>query len=70
MKLGSLFDGSGTCPLAASAVGIIPAWACEIELLMPKEADRLEELTKQTGVNPVNELRAYGTNDAFDLKGV
>lgn len=31
MKLGSLFDGSGTCPLAASAVGIIPAWASEIE---------------------------------------
>lgn len=31
MKLGSLFDGSGTCPLAASAVGITPAWASEIE---------------------------------------
>lgn len=31
MKLGSLFDGSGTCPLAASVVGIIPAWASEIE---------------------------------------
>ena len=31
MKLGSLFDGSGTCPLAAPAVGIIPAWASEIE---------------------------------------
>ena len=31
MKLGSLFDGSGTCPLVASAVGIIPAWASEIE---------------------------------------
>lgn len=31
MKLGSLFDGSGTCPLAASAVGIVPAWASEIE---------------------------------------
>lgn len=31
MKLGSLFDGSGTCPLAASAIGIIPAWASEIE---------------------------------------
>lgn len=31
MKLGSLFDGSGTCPLAASAVGIKPAWASEIE---------------------------------------
>jgi len=31
VKLGSLFDGSGTCPLSASAVGIIPAWASEIE---------------------------------------
>lgn len=31
MKLGSLFDGSGTCPLAASAVGIKPTWASEIE---------------------------------------
>lgn len=31
MKLGSLFDGSGTCPLSASAVGIIPTWASEIE---------------------------------------
>lgn len=31
MKLGSLFDGSGTCPLAATACGIIPAWASEIE---------------------------------------
>jgi len=31
MKLGSLFDGSGTCPLAATACGIVPAWASEIE---------------------------------------
>lgn len=31
MKLGSLFDGSGTCPRAASAVGIVPTWASEIE---------------------------------------
>ena len=31
MKLGSLFDGSGTCPLAASMVGIEPVWASEIE---------------------------------------
>lgn len=29
--LGSLFDGSGTCPLAASMVGIKPVWASEIE---------------------------------------
>ena len=31
MKLGSLFDGSGTCPLAATMVGITPVWASEIE---------------------------------------
>lgn len=31
MKLGSLFDGSGTCPLAATLCGITPIWASEIE---------------------------------------
>lgn len=31
MKLGSLFDGSGTCPLAARMCGIKPVWASEIE---------------------------------------
>ena len=31
MKLGSLFDGSGTCPLAAEMCGITPVWASEIE---------------------------------------
>ena len=31
MTLGSLFDGSGTCPLAASLCGITPVWASEIE---------------------------------------
>lgn len=31
MKLGSLFDGSGTAPLAATMCGITPAWASEIE---------------------------------------
>ena len=31
MKLGSLFDGSGTCPLAAALCGIVPVWASEIE---------------------------------------
>lgn len=31
MKLGSLFDGSGTCPLAATLCGIVPVWASEIE---------------------------------------
>ena len=31
LKLGSLFDGSGTAPLAAAICGIEPAWASEIE---------------------------------------
>lgn len=31
MKLGSLFDGSGTAPLAATICGIEPVWASEIE---------------------------------------
>lgn len=31
MKLGSLFDGSGTCPLAATMCGIDLVWASEIE---------------------------------------
>lgn len=31
MTLGSLFDGSGTCPLAATLCGIMPVWASEIE---------------------------------------
>lgn len=31
MKLGSLFDGAGTCPLAGSMCGVTPVWASEIE---------------------------------------
>lgn len=31
MKLGSLFDGSGTCPLAAQLCGIEPVWASEVD---------------------------------------
>lgn len=31
MKLGSLFDGSGGFPLAASLCGITPVFASEIE---------------------------------------
>ncbi|HEY3273069.1 MAG TPA: DNA cytosine methyltransferase, partial [Methanocella sp.] len=31
MTLGSLFDGIGGFPLAASRVGIVPAWASEID---------------------------------------
>lgn len=31
MTLGSLFDGSGTCPLSAAMCGITPVWASEIE---------------------------------------
>lgn len=31
MKLGSLFDGAGTCPFAASIYSVVPTWASEIE---------------------------------------
>lgn len=31
LTLGSLFDGSGTAPLAATMCGITPVWASEIE---------------------------------------
>lgn len=31
LKLGSLFDGSGTCPLTAQMCGVEPVWASEIE---------------------------------------
>ena len=31
MKLGSLFDGSGTCPLAARMCGIEPVWASDAD---------------------------------------
>lgn len=65
MKLGSLFDGSGTCPLAASAVGIIPAWASEIEPFpkavtqsrFPKMA-HLGDITKMNGaeIEPVDAI--------------
>lgn len=30
-KLGSLFDGAGTCPFSAVILGMTPAWASEIE---------------------------------------
>lgn len=30
LKLGSLFDGIGVFPLAASRCGIVPVWASEI----------------------------------------
>jgi DNA (cytosine-5)-methyltransferase 1 len=63
VKLGSLFDGSGTCPLAASAVGIIPAWASEIEPF-PKAVTQsrfpkmvhLGDITKMNGaeIEPVD----------------
>ena len=65
MKLGSLFDGSGTCPLAASAVCIIPAWASEIEPF-PKAVTQsrfpkmvhLGDITKMNGaeIEPVDAI--------------
>lgn len=63
LTLGSLFDGSGTCPLAAETVGIKPVWASEIEpypIAVTKshfpEMRHLGDITKMDGaeVEPVD----------------
>ena len=63
LTLGSLFDGSGTCPLAAETVGIKPVWASEIEpypIAVTRshfpEMRHLGDITKMNGaeVEPVD----------------
>ena len=63
MTLGSLFDGSGTCPLAATMCGITPVWASEIEpypIRVTKknfpEMQHLGDITKINGaeIEPVD----------------
>ena len=63
IKLGSLFDGAGTAPLAATMCGIRPAWASEIEPYPIKvttarfpEMKHLGDITKIDGaaIEPVD----------------
>lgn len=55
MTLGSLFDGSGTCPLAATLCGITPVWASEIEpypiRVTQKNFPRMKHLGDITKIN-------------------
>ncbi len=55
MTLGSLFDGSGTCPLAAEMCGIKPVWASEIEpypiKVTKKNFPEMEHLGDITSIN-------------------
>lgn len=58
LKLGSLFDGIGVFPLAASRNGIIPVWASEIEkspIAITKrhfpDMEHLRDITKIHGGN-------------------
>lgn len=55
MTLGSLFDGSGTCPLAAVMCGITPVWASEIEpypiRVTQKNFPRMKHLGDITQIN-------------------
>lgn len=69
MTLGSLFDGSGTCPLAATMCGIKPVWASEIEPYPIRvtrqnfpEMLHLGDITKINGaeIEPVN-IIAFGS---------
>ena len=46
MTLGSLFDGSGTMPYAATLCGITPIWSSEIE----KYPLALQNVGKRYGV--------------------
>ena len=65
IKLGSLFDGIGVFPLAASRCGIRPVWASEIEkapISITKrhfpEMEHLGDITKIDGrkIEPVHVL--------------
>lgn len=69
MTLGSLFDGSGTCPLAATLCGITPVWASEIEPYPIRVTQKnfpemlhLGDITKINGaeIEPVN-IIAFGS---------
>lgn len=55
MTLGSLFDGSGTFPLAAAMCGITPVWASEIEpypiRVTQKNFPRMKHLGDITQIN-------------------
>jgi DNA (cytosine-5)-methyltransferase 1 len=55
VKLGSLFDGAGTCPLAATMLGIEPVWASEIEPFPIKVTQsRFPHMTHLGDVTKVN----------------
>ncbi len=55
IKLGSLFDGAGTCPLAATILGIEPVWASEIEPFPIKVTQsRFPHMTHLGDVTKVN----------------
>lgn len=44
MKIGSLFDGAGTCPYAASLCGVTPAWGQRDRTISPgREFQQLPE---------------------------
>ena len=69
LTLGSLFDGSGTCPLAAQMLGIQPLWASEIEpypvrvttLRFPQMA-HLGDITQLDGAKtPPVDIIAFGS---------
>ena len=45
LTMGSLFDGIGVFPLAASRHGIVPVWASEI---VPDAISMAEEKTRKT----------------------
>ena len=74
MKLGSLFDGIGGFPLAATFHGITPVWASEIEKFpieitkTPLECERLQGFpdgwTDIPGASDTGRYKALGNSVA------
>lgn len=77
VKLGSLFDGIGGFPLAASRCGITPVWASEIEkfpVMVTKvhfpNMRHLGDITKINGaeIEPVDVITALALRTAQDTR--
>ncbi len=74
IKLGSLFDGIGVFPLAASRCGIRPVWASEIEKapisITKRHFPDMVHLGDITKVDGGKIPGAFSTNDRMDFRAV
>ena len=78
LTLGSLFDGSGTMPLAAQISGIVPVWSSEIEKFPLQVTEKrfhdvkqLGDITKINGreIEPVDIIAGGSPCQSLSLAG-